>query len=627
MRQSVLINESERKKEVSKLNLISKSGDQRALEAIQSDIMRRLPASQQGICPVDMTTALVNVCAAQSCGKCVPCRVGLAKIGALLNKITDGNGTFQDIDLIEKTAETAMNSADCAIGYDAGRIVYESVKAFRDDFESHVTNGWCSARAEHPVPCASLCPAQVDIPGYIALVQAGRYADAVRLIRKDNPFPAVCGLICEHPCEEGCRRHMVDDAINIRGLKRYAVEHAGYVPAEKVTAEPTGKRIAVIGGGPSGLSAAYFLALMGHEGEVFERRRYAGGMLRYGIPSYRLPREILQNEINVILETGVKLHLNTDIGTVSEIRELTEKFDATYISIGAHTDKKLRIPGEELGGVVSAVQLLRGIGDGEHPDFTGKKVAVVGGGNVAMDAARSSVRLGAERVSIVYRRRQADMTALAEEVEGAIAEGCELLTMMAPARIEGNEDGDATALVMKPQITGAIGRDGRPSVSNADAPEEKLDVDIVVVAIGQAIEQESFGEFGLPTKLDTIASDSACEFSEKEGVFAGGDCATGPATVIRAIAAAKVAAHNIDHYLGFTHEISSDIEIPQPLLLDRPACGRVTLKEREASERKNDFSLMELCMSDQDAKQESARCLRCDHFGYGKFRGGRCDRW
>ncbi|MBR0113531.1 MAG: FAD-dependent oxidoreductase [Clostridia bacterium] len=612
---------------MSKLNLISKGRDQRALEAIRSDIVRRLPASQQGICPVDMAASFANVCAAQSCGKCVPCRIGLAKIGALIDKILDGKGSLQDIDLIEKTALAAIDSADCAIGYDAGRIVYECVKAFRDDFESHINSGWCSARAEHPVPCSSLCPAQVDIPGYIALVNAGRYADAVRIIRKDNPFPSVCGLICEHPCEEGCRRNMIDDAINIRGLKRYAVEKAGYVPAEKVTEAPTGKRVAVIGGGPSGLSAAYFLALMGHEVEVFEKRKYAGGMLRYGIPSYRLPREILQQDIDVILETGVKLHLESDIGTVEDIRKLTDSFDATFISIGAHTDNKLRIPGADLGGVVSAVKLLRGIGDGEHPDFTGKKVAIIGGGNVAMDAARSSIRLGAEKVSIVYRRRREDMTALSEEIDGAVAEGCELLTMMAPARIEGNADDEAVALWMKPQLIGVIGKDGRPSISGADAPEEKLDVDIVIVAIGQAVESAAFGEFGLPLKWDTLAADSACEFEGIEGVFAGGDCATGPATVIKAIAAAKVAAHNIDQYLGFNHEIGLDIEIPAPSLFDRPACGRVIPKEREAAQRKNDFSLMEFCMSEQEACQESARCLRCDHFGYGKFRGGRCEKW
>ena len=611
-------------KKLSKLSLISKSKNQLALEGINKELSARLQASQQGLCPVDVTASAITACLSQSCGKCVPCRIGLAKLKELFEKILDGKGESSDISLIEKTAESIMNSADCSIGYNAGKLAFESVRSFRDDFESHINCGWCKAREEHPVPCSALCPAQVDIPGYIALVNAGRYADAVRLIRKDNPFPSVCGLICEHPCENGCRRNMTDAAINIRGIKRYAAEKAGYVPAEKC-APSTGKRVAVIGGGPAGLTAAYYLRLMGHEVEVFERRKYLGGMLRYGIPGYRLPREILQSEIDVLLETGIKVNMGVDIGKDISVEEISGKFDATYIAIGAHTDKKLRIDGENLSGVISAVQLLRGIGDGEYPDFSGKKVAVVGGGNVAMDVARSSIRLGAESVSIVYRRRQEDMTALPEEVEGAIAEGCKLVTMMAPVRIEGGDC--AEKLVVQPQIIGAVGRDGRPGVSAANLPEEKIDVDIVIVAIGQAIESKPFGEFGLPLYRDSIAASNECDFAEKVGIFAGGDCATGPATVIRAIAAGKTAARNIDLYLGFDHEISIDIDVPAPSLFDRTPCGRVTMKEREADERKHDFSLMEHCMTDEEAALESSRCLRCDKFGYGIFRGGRCVKW
>lgn len=611
---------------LSKLSLISKSGNQLSMEKIQKEINARLAASQQGLCPVDVTASAIASCLSQSCGKCVPCRIGLAKLKELFDGILDGKGKLSDIALIEKTAGSVMNSADCAIGYHAGKLALESVKAFRDDFESHINSGWCAAREEHTVPCSALCPAQVDIPGYIALVNAGRYADAIRLIRKDNPFPSVCGLICEHPCEKGCRRNMIDDAVNIRGIKRFAYENAGYVPAEKA-GNATGKKIAVIGGGPAGLTAAYYLRLMGHEVDVFERRKYLGGMLRYGIPGYRLPRETLQSEIDILLETGIKVTTGIEIGKDISVDELSSKYDATYISIGAHSDKKLRIPGEELGNVISAVELLGGIGDGNYPDFSGKKVAVVGGGNVAMDAARSSIRLGAKSVSIVYRRGQADMTALPEEVEGAMAEGCELVTMMAPVRIEGDKNGDAKTLVVQPQIIGAIGRDGRPGVSAAELPEVSLDADIVIVAIGQAIVSKPFAEFGLPLNRDAIAASKECDFADKPGIFAGGDCATGPATVIKAIAAGKTAARNIDLYLGFNHEISIDIDVPAPSLFDRSPCGRVNMKERAAEERKNDFSLMEHCMTGEEAAKESSRCLRCDHFGYGIFRGGRCTKW
>ena len=613
-------------KKLGKLYLPDKSAATVQSQKIYDLIGSRLVASHQGICPVDITASCIGICLIQSCGKCVPCRVGLKKLSEIYNRILEGEGKEGDLELIEETACAISESADCAIGYTAGELVLTSVKAFRDDYISHIQSSHCTAREERPVPCSALCPAQVDIPGYIALTAKGRYADAIRVIRKDNPFPAVCGLICEHPCEAGCRRNMVDDAINIRGIKRFAAEKAGEVPPPQC-AEATGKKVAVIGAGPAGLSAAYFLALMGHETEVFEKRKHPGGMLRYGIPDYRLPEEVLTGEINTILKTGVKLKLETEIGKDITLEELKNKYDAVLITIGAHSDKKLRIPGEELEGVTSAVQLLGDIGDGIKPDFTGKKVAVIGGGNVAMDCARSSVRLGAESVSIVYRRRQEDMTALPEEVEGAIAEGCEPVTMMAPVRIEGDGSGKAKYLICQPQITGKIGRDGRPGVSASNEPEVKLEADIIIVAIGQAIESAHFGEYNLPLKWDTIAASAACDFEGFDGIFCGGDCATGPATVIKAIAAGKTAARNIDTYLGFSHKIELDVDIPAPSLLDRPACGRVKMKERDAGVRKHDFNIMEFSMTEQEAGQECSRCLGCDHFGYGKFRGGRITEW
>lgn len=246
----------------------------------------------------------------------------------------------------------------------------------------------------------------------MALVAEGRYADAVRLIRKDNPFPTACALVCEHPCESRCRRNMIDDAINIRGISGAAVDNAGFVPAP-ACAPSTGKRIAVIGGGPSGLSAAYYLQLMGHQVTVFEQRSNLGGMLLYGIPSYRLPRERLQEDIDAILSTGVEVKLHTAVGENEDqvsMDALRKEYDAVYISIGAHSDKKVGIEHEDAEGVISAVEMLRDVGCGKMPDFTGKRVCVIGGGNVAMDVTRSAIRLGAEKTTIVYRRRKADMT-------------------------------------------------------------------------------------------------------------------------------------------------------------------------------------------------------------------------
>ncbi|HIU58778.1 MAG TPA: FAD-dependent oxidoreductase [Candidatus Scatosoma pullistercoris] len=610
---------------MSRLSIITQNKAQATVEELYKDVERRISASPSGLCPVDMAASFLKMCHAQSCGKCVPCRIGLGTLEKLLDDVLDGNATLDTIELIRKTAEGIYYSADCAIGYEAARMVLKGIEGFRDDFVEHIEHGRCKCTLNQPVPCVAQCPAGVDIPGYISLVEAGRNADAVRLIRKDNPLVAVCGLICEHPCEVRCRRSMMDASINIRGLKRYAAEHAGDVPVPNPL-PPTGKKVAVIGGGPGGISAAYYLSLMGHSVTLFEAKKKLGGMLRYGIPSYRLPREILDKEIAQLMSVGVEVKTETTVGENPSILDLKKDFDAVYIAIGAQTDKKIGIEGEDAKGVVSAVEMLRGIGDDEMPDFKGKDIIVIGGGNVAMDVARSSIRLGAKRVRIVYRRRQVDMTAMKEEVAGAIEEGCEVLELCSPLRIEKDEKGNAVALWVKPQIIGAYDR-GRPKPCNSEKPEERLACDMVLVAIGQGIESRNFEKHGIPVKRGVIDALNWSGIKDIPGVFAGGDCVTGPATVIRAIAAGKVAAANIDEYLGFRHELKVDVDIPPIRLDDRLPCGRVNMKERNASERKKDFKLMECGMSEEEALQEARRCLRCDHFGYGIFKGGRVEKW
>jgi NADPH-dependent glutamate synthase beta subunit-like oxidoreductase len=337
-------------------------------------------------------------------------------------------------------------------------------------------------------------------------------------------------------------------------------------------------------------------------------------MLRYGIPAYRLPRERLEDDIQCILSTGIEVKTGIEIGKDITFEELRSQFDSIYLSIGAHSDKKAGISGEDSKGVISAVEMLRGIGDGNMPDFTGKKVVVIGGGNVAMDVTRTSIRLGAEKVTCVYRRRQEDMTALSEEVEGAIAEGAELITLQAPAWIEADKCGNAKALWTQPQIMGKMDSGGRPSPQKANLPEVSIPADIIIIAIGQSIESAHFAENGIPVKRGSIEAQSNCEISGQPGVFAGGDRVTGPATVIKAIAAGKIAAANIDAYLGFNHVISTDIDIPIAHNEDRPAMGRVNLIGREASERKHDFDCIDNGMTCEGACQESCRCLRCDSF-------------
>ena len=610
---------------MSRLTIMTATNAQRVIEDLYKDLERRIIASPPGLCPVDMASAFLKLCHAQTCGKCVPCRVGLAQLQMLLEDVLEGRAELSTIDLIEKTAQNISWSADCAIGQEAADMVLKGVQGFRDDYEEHILHGRCTASLNQPVPCVSMCPAGVDIPGYIALVKEGRNADAVRLIRKDNPFPAVCAYICEHPCEARCRRNMLDDSINIRGIKRYAVDHAGYVPPEPC-AKSTGKRIAIVGGGPGGLSAAYYLQRMGHQTVVYEKRKSLGGMLRYGIPNYRLPRARLDEEIEVIKAAGVEIHTGVDIGKDIAMCDLDKEFDAVYLAIGAQTDKKVGIPGEDGENVISAVTMLRKIGDDIMPDFKGKRVLVIGGGNVAMDVARSSKRLGAAYVGIAYRRRQEDMTALPQEVEGALAEGCELLPLQAPTRIELDEEQKVAALWVQPQIISSY-RQGRPSPKRADTEEKRIPCDIVVVAIGQGIESQHFAEEGVPIRHGAIDALDHSGVENMEGIFAGGDCVTGPATVIRAIAAGKVAAANIDEYLGYHHAIECDVIIPAANYADRPKCGRIQLKERQTTIRNADFEPIEYGMSSEEAQQECGRCLRCDHYGFGVFKGGRTTKW
>ena len=611
---------------MSRLDIKTPSRAQTVVEGLYRDMERRIAASPPGLCPVDMSLSFLQLCHAQTCGKCVPCRIGLGQLTLLINQVLDGEATMETIAIIEKTARSIVNTADCAIGRDAARLVVEGLEGFRDDYEEHVKHNRCLAGLQNPVPCVALCPAGVDIPGYMALVGEGRCADAVRLIRKDNPFPTACAYICEHPCEARCRRNMVDDAINIRGLKRYAVDHAGVVPQPEC-APATGKKVAIIGGGPSGLSCAYYLALMGHGVTVYEEREQLGGMLRYGIPSYRFPREKLDAEIESILSLGIEVHTGVTVGRDIWLEKLEQEYDCIYIAIGAHQDKKTGIPGENSKNVISAVEMLRAIGDNEMPDFTGKQVVVIGGGNVAMDVTRSSIRLGADKVTCVYRRRQADMTALPDESPGALAEGAELMTLAAPVRIEADEDGAAKALWVQPQIIGEVDKAGRPRPGKAALEEVRIPADVIVVAIGQGVEIQGFDQAGVPIQRGAFVAGLSGQVRDMDSVFAGGDCVTGPATAIRAIAAGKVAAANIDEHLGFRHEITVDVEIPSPKLNNSPPHGRIDTTEREACERKRDFEDIECGLTQEGACAEAGRCLRCDHFGYGIFRGGRNEKW
>lgn len=576
---------------MSRLSIETPGRAQNVLDGLHRDMERRIGASAYGLCPVDMSLNYLRLCHAQTCGKCVPCRIGLGQLEVLIEQVLDRTATMETINIIERTAKVIADSAGCAIGYEAAHMVLKGIRGFREDYEEHVQHGRCISVLSYPVPCVSACPAHVDVPGYVALVNEGRYEEAVKLIRKDNPFPSACAYVCEHPCEAHCRRAMVDDAINICGLKRFAVDHAKAEPA-KILYEKTGKTVGIIGGGPGGLTAAYYLAQMGHQVTVYEQRPKLGGMLRYGIPDYRLPQEVLERDIEHILTTGINVITDVSIGRDVTMEDIQKSYDAVYISIGAHNDKKIGIEGEDAENVVSAVSLLRRIDEGNAPDFTGKRICVIGGGNVSMDATRTAKRLGAESVTCVYRRRVDDMTALAEEIEEAMAEGCQILPLQAPARIEKDAEGKVAALWTVPQIIGPYGKDGRPKPIPADVPEFRIACDYVIVAIGQAIDARPFEAIGIKTFKGMIQAEDTSSVADVDNVFAGGDAVSGPATVIRAVAAGKVAAANIDAYLGFEHKIKTDVVVPPAHLTNAPPCGRVNLKSHCTPDCKGNFDLV-----------------------------------
>ncbi len=604
-------------------SIAPRSADDARVSAGLDAYARRIEATPPGTCPIAVQAALLEAAAAQTCGKCAPCRDGLPQLAKLLHSVGRCEADETTMDQIRMLATFAHDASDCAIGYVAGRVVLDGLEAYAPEYEKHIKERFCREGVGQTLPCETKCPAHVNVPAYIALVGEGDCAGAVNTVRKDNPFPTACAFVCEHPCEAGCRRKLIDAAINIRGIKKYAVDQAraDRVPTPAPSAA-TGRRIAVVGGGPSGLTCAYFLALMGHEVDVFEAKKSFGGMMRYGIPAYRFPRERLDEDVAAILSAGaINAHLGVRIDAAA-MEKLSKSHDAVYVAIGADEGKKLDIEGADSRGVASAVELLGSIGDEDYPDFTGKRVVVIGGGNVAMDCARTSVRAGAAEVSIVYRRRVEDMTALDEEIESAIAEGVEMIALESPVRIEADGQGRVRALITQPQMIGPV-RGGRPAPLNASKPERRIEADIVLVAVGQAVVVDPFEQFGMTAVRGRFAADDMLAAEGFDNVFTGGDCQTGPATVIRAIAAGKVAARNIDNFLGYDHKLNCGVEAPAPRPNNRTPTGRVSIAERPARERKLDFDAVELEMSAEEAAQECGRCLRCDFFGCGTQVGGR----
>lgn len=569
-------------------------------------------------CMVDVAKYFVQFCADESCGKCLPCRVGTTRMLEILTRITEGEGSEGDVERLVELCEVVGDTALCGLGQTAPNPVLSTIRYFRDEYDEHVRDHYCRAgvcTALFTAPCVNACPAHVDVPGYLSLVAAGRPLDAYRLIRQENPFPSVCGRVCTHPCELVCRRGQLDEPVDIRAVKRYAADVAfdsGSVGAEAIPRQRDGS-VGIIGAGPSGLTAAYYLRLSGYEVDVYEQQPVAGGMLAVGIPEFRLPKGVLQREIDTIRVTGVRIRTGVEVGRDVSFDELAARHDALYLAVGTQLSWTLGIPGEDLPGVVPGLDYLREVNLGGASPQRGS-VIVIGGGNTALDAARTALREGAQQVTILYRRRVREMPAAAEEIAEARDEGIVVRELVAPVAIEAA--GDRLTVRCRRMTLEGFGDDGRRRVVPSDG-EESFTADLVIPAVSQFVDSSFTGTTAVRvSSLGTFEVDGRTSMTDVPGVFAGGDAMRGPDVVIDAIADGKNVASSIDRYLGGDGELwkGPAIDVPEPWTDDEDTRehGRFGMCYLDPERRARSYDEVALGYHRVDAVAESLRCLHCD---------------
>ncbi len=572
-------------------------------------------------CMVDLARFFLDFIQEESCGKCTPCRVGTKRMLEILNRISRGLGQEGDIELLQELGQQIMAASLCGLGQTSANPVLSTIRYFRDEYEAHIRDGKCPAcvcNALFEAPCSHTCPAGTSVPKYVSLIGARRFTDALRLIRDRNPFTSVCGRVCDAPCESKCRRSQIDDPISIRNLKRFAADMAEKreLPEPSVRlSDARDRKVAVIGAGPGGLSCAYHLARMGYKPVVFESEKFAGGMLVSCIPPYRLPRNVLQGEIDMIKSTGVEIKLGTRVGKDISFDDIKKQYDAVFVAVGAHQGWTLGIEGEDLDGVYDAITFLKDYNLEINEIKVGKNVVVVGGGNAAIDAARTAHRLGAEKVTILYRRLREDMPAAPEEIHEAEVEGIEIRYLALPEKVVG-ESGKVKSMKCQLLELAEFDKSGR----RKPRPIEDSTFDIPCDTVITAISQEPEVEF-LPDTIETgrnslVNVTQSTMMTTEDGVFAGGDAVNGPWTVVAAIGDGIKAAISIDRYLGGRGELATDaeeIDIPAaPEDVDdiietpRICCSVLAVDKRTG------MAEVELCYSREEALREAARCLRCD---------------
>ena len=573
-------------------------------------------------CMVDVAKFFLDFVLEESCGKCTPCRVGTKRMYEILDRISIGKGREEDIDKLIELGEWIKKTSLCGLGQSAPNPVLSTIRYFRHEYESHIKEHKCPAGVcSHIVraPCQSGCPAGVDVPGFVSLVGEKRYAEALKLHRERNPFAAICARVCFHTCEAKCRRTTIDEPVSIRGVKRYMADQEITIqlPEMHESAENASRKIAIVGAGPAGLSCAYFLARLGYKPKVFEAEQRPGGMLVQTIPAYRLPREILAREIRMIENMGVDIITNKKLGRDFTIDSLkTDGYEAVFIGVGAPVGLRPNIPGIDADGVVDALQFLQTYNlRGSVP--VGKKIIVVGGGNAAIDAARTAIRLGATDVTIVYRRTQEEMPAWVEEIDAAIDEGIHLQTLTNPKEIL-THNGLVTAVHCVRMKLGAFDHSGRRRPVES-GEEVTLEADQVIVATGQTLDCEAIVD-GQEIRIKDgtkIACNQVNGQTSLDWVFTGGDAANGPSSVIEAVAGGEKAAIGIDEFLtGENHAFWRE-EKKVDTYFDPDAnpvpYPRVSMAMIDAERRKHSFEEVEQVWAEGEAVRQAKRCLRCDY--------------
>jgi NADH-quinone oxidoreductase subunit F len=585
----------------------------------------------EATCMVEVARYFLSFTQEESCGKCTPCRLGTRQMLEILTRITEGKGKDEDIDTLLSIAKTVKECSLCGLGQTAPNPVISTINYFRDEYEAHIKEKKCPAAVCDALmisPCQHTCPVGINIPKYVAHIAASEYKEAIETIRERNPFAAVCGRICHHPCEGRCRRGELDDPVAIRTLKRYAAdwyaEHSSELPEIEPFPQTKKQRAAVVGAGPTGLACAYFLAQVGYPVTVFEALPVGGGMLSVAIPEFRLPQAAIQQDIDYIAKRGVEIKYNSPVNinfTVEDLRK--DGFDAVFIAAGAQRSQRLGIPGEleDIDGLYYGLRFLRDVRLGRQVRI-GQRVAIIGGGNVALDAARTSLRLGADEASIYYRRSREEMPVTEVEYDEAITEGVQVNFLVSPTRIV-SDNWKVTGLQCIRMKLGEPDESGRRRPVPITGSEFSVAADVVIAAVGQAPDL-SF----LPTdsalertRWETLVVDSNTLATNIPGIFAGGDFVTGPGMVVDAIAAGKRAAMAIDKYL---RSDTTRVEIydrkaeailgarVQELEETWETQPRLEVRTLPVPERRTSFNEIELGFTEEVAIREAKRCLRCD---------------